>query len=236
MIKEMKLIVKEIKSNIRKIFESTKFGLAIQSLIILSVLQLTIQTIPSYSSFEIHKKLELFFTIIFSVEYILRVYIAENKIKYIFSFFGLIDFLSILPSIISFGAVDMRFLRSFRLLRLFRILKLVRFTSAIDRINQAFSDIKDELLIFLFLTFLVLFISASGIYFFENEIQPDIFKSIPHSLWWAIATFTTVGYGDVYPVTIGGKIFTSFMLISGLGIVAVPAGLFASAFNKNKDK
>ena len=84
--------------------------------------------------------------------------------------------------------------------------------------------------------FFILYISAAGIFFFENEAQPEVFKSIPHSLWWAVATLTTVGYGDAYPITIGGKIFTFFILLIGLNIISIPSALLASAFFKEGEK
>lgn len=87
-------------------------------------------------------------------------------------------------------------------------------------------------MLFVVVTLMLLYISAVGIYYFENEAQPEVFKSVFHSLWWAVATLTTVGYGDVYPITIGGKVFTFAILMVGLGIVAVPAGLLASALSK----
>ena len=94
--------------------------------------------------------------------------------------------------------------------------------------------IKEELFLFLILSSFLLFLSAVGIFYFENPAQPEVFASVFHSLWWAVATLTTVGYGDIYPITVGGKIFTSIMLFIGLGIVAVPTGLIASALTKNK--
>ena len=98
---------------------------------------------------------------------------------------------------------------------------------------------KEELVLFSLATLFVIYISAVGIYYFENEVQPENFKSVFHSLWWAVATLTTVGYGDVFPITIGGRLFTFLVLMIGLSIVAVPAGLLASALqniNKDKDK
>ena len=100
------------------------------------------------------------------------------------------------------------------------------------RFQTAFISVKNELIVFLFATAFVLYISSVGIYYFENNAQPDVFKSVFHCLWWAVVTLTTVGYGDVYPITIGGKIFTFFILIIGLGIIAVPTGLLASALTK----
>ena len=94
---------------------------------------------------------------------------------------------------------------------------------------------KEEIVLFLALTAVILYVAAVGIYYFENEAQPEAFKSVFHSLWWAIATLTTVGYGDVYPITVGGRIFTVFVVLIGLGIVAVPAGLVASALSKARE-
>ena len=95
--------------------------------------------------------------------------------------------------------------------------------------------VKEELVLFLMVAAIFVFVAASGIYFFENEAQPEKFSSVFHSLWWAIVTLTTVGYGDVYPITIGGRIFTFFVLLIGVGIVAVPAGLIASALSKARE-
>ena len=121
---------------------------------------------------------------------------------------------------------------------MFRIFKLLKYNSAIDRLLFAFREIKKELFIFLIATIFLLYVSSVGIYYFENEAQPDQFKSVFHSMWWAVATLTTVGYGDVYPITLGGKLFTTFIVFIGMGLVAVPTGLLASALAKTigKDK
>ena len=116
--------------------------------------------------------------------------------------------------------------------RLFRILKLVRYNDAFSHFFAAFARIRDELLLFLICTLMLIYLSATGIYFFENEAQPETFSSVFHSLWWAVATLTTVGYGDAYPITVGGRIFTFFILLIGLGIVSVPSGLLASSLTK----
>jgi voltage-gated potassium channel len=100
------------------------------------------------------------------------------------------------------------------------------------RFHIAARIVKEEMILFFIVTGILIFLSASGIYFFENESQPEVFSSIFHSFWWAIVTLTTVGYGDVYPITIGGKIFTFFVLILGIGIVTVPTGLVATALSK----
>ena len=117
----------------------------------------------------------------------------------------------------------------FRLLRAF---KIFRYSKAARRFKDAFISIKEELLLFLVATAFVMFMAAVGIYYFENSAQPDVFKSVFHSLWWAVTTLTTVGYGDAYPITVGGKIFSFVILMIGLEIIAVPAGLVASALTK----
>jgi voltage-gated potassium channel len=111
-------------------------------------------------------------------------------------------------------------------------MKLARYSSAMNRFTRAFKIAKEEIILFSVVTLMLLYLSAVGIYYFENEAQPEAFKSIFHSLWWASSTLTTVGYGDVYPITNGGKVFTFIILMIGLGIVAVPAGLLASALSK----
>ena len=117
-----------------------------------------------------------------------------------------------------------------------RILKLIRYSTAARRFHRAFVIAKDELILFFFVTLILLYLSAVGIYYFESTAQPEQFKSVFHSLWWAVVTLTTVGYGDIYPVTVGGRIFTFFVLMVGLGIVAVPTGLVASALSQARSE
>jgi voltage-gated potassium channel len=122
--------------------------------------------------------------------------------------------------------------RVFRLFRLLRIFKFNRYTRALHRLARAFADVKEELILYTFLTLLLIYLASVGIYCFENEAQPEKFGSIIDAMWWAIATLTTVGYGDVFPITAGGKLFTFFILLLGLGFVSVPSALLASALAK----
>ena len=123
-------------------------------------------------------------------------------------------------------------MRVLQLIRIVRILKLARYSEAIARFRQALVLAKEEIVIFAGVAIALLYLSAAGIWYFEHEAQPEAFPSIVHSLWWATATLTTVGYGDVYPVTLAGRLFTFVILMCGLGIVAVPAGLVAAALSQ----
>lgn len=212
------------------------FDIFIQFLIVLSLITFSIETLPNLSenSKFILKIVETITVLIFTMEYVLRIYVASNKKTYIFSFFGIVDLLAILPFYLSIG-IDLRSIRAFRLLRLVRIFKLARYNSAAKRIHRAFIIAKEELVLFLSAALIILFLAGVGIYYFENEVQPEVFTSVFHSLWWAVSTLTTVGYGDIYPVTVGGKIFTFFVLVIGLGVVAVPAGMVASALSKARE-
>ena len=171
---------------------------------------------------------------IFTVEYILRLMVADKKLKFIFSFYGLIDLAAILPFYIATG-IDLRLIRALRLLRLFRAFKLLRYSKAITRFHKAMILVREELIMFIALTMILIFLAGAGIYYFEHPAQPEVYKSLFDSLWWAVASLTTVGYGDIYPITVGGKIFTFFVLMIGLGIVSVPTGLVASALSKARD-
>lgn len=206
------------------------FDLIILFLIIYSIITLSIETLPdlSKSTFEFLKISETVVTLLFTGEYLLRIITADNKRGYIFSFYGFIDLIAILPFYLSLG-IDLRAIRAFRLFRIFRLFKLTRYSMAIQRFGKALVLAREEAILFLLATIILLYLSAVGIYYFENQAQPGHFKSIPHCLWWAVTTLTTVGYGDVYPITTGGKIFTFGVLMIGLGIVAVPAGLLATA-------
>ncbi|WP_369974286.1 ion transporter [Microbulbifer sp. A4B17] len=174
---------------------------------------------------------EVFSVVIFTFEYICRVYAAQNRLNFIFSFYGLIDLMAFLPFYMASG-MDLRALRIVRLFQVFRVLKLLRYSKAVARFSRAFRMVKEELVLFGVTALILLYLSAVGIYYFESAAQPEQFKSIFHSLWWAVTTLTTVGYGDMYPVTLGGRIFTFFVLLIGLGVVAIPTGLVASALSK----
>lgn len=230
-------------SNLRTFFRATvettetktgkAFDAVIQSLIVLSLTSYALETLPSLNDDQIFtlKIIEITCIAIFTVEYALRIWVAEKPTKYIFSFYGLIDFAAIAPFYISTG-LDLRSLRAVRLLRILRVLKLVRFNEAIKRIDVAFDLAKGELALFVSASMVVIYLAGVGIYHFENQAQPDLFSSIPDSLWWAIVTLTTVGYGDMYPITAGGRFFTTIILFVGLGLVAVPAGIVSSALSE----
>lgn len=207
----------------------------IQTLIVLSAIAIAAETVPGIPAV-VRAGLGLFeFMVltVFTVEYALRLWAAPSRLRYAFSFYGMIDLLSILPSILLIG-YDIHALRALRLLRVLRLLKLMRYVAAFERLAQAFRSVLDELLVFAGLAAIVLYLCASAIYWFEHTAQPEAFASIPHAMWWAIVTLTTVGYGDVYPVTAGGRLFTGIMLLVALGIVAVPTGLVASALSSER--
>mgnify|MGYP006120272979 FL=1 len=229
-----------MKNKIKNIIETqdSRIGylldIFIQFLIILSIFAFSIETLPNLNS-KIISYLNIFELIaifIFTVEYLLRFYVSDKKIKYIFSFYGLIDLIAILPFYLPTG-ID---LRSVRAVRLLRLVKLFRFNKSLTILKTALLKIKNELILFSFITFILLYISSLGIYFFENSAQPESFKSIFHCMWWAVCTLTTVGYGDVYPITIGGKIFTGIITLVGIGVIAIPTGLFASSLTSTLEK
>jgi voltage-gated potassium channel len=209
------------------------FDLTIQALILVSLAAFSFETLPNISP-ETRRWLvwiEAATVAVFTIEYVLRIWVAHRPLSFIFSFYGVIDLLAILPFFIASG-IDLRSVRIFRFLRLFRAFKLMRYSKAINRFHRAFLIAKEEIVLFLIVALMLLYFSAVGIYYFENEAQPKAFASVFHSMWWSVATLTTVGYGDIYPVTVGGKIFTFAVLLVGLGIVSVPAGLVASALSK----
>ena len=223
-----------MKNKIKNIIENQDskigylFDIVIQFFIILSIIAFSIETLPDLTPQFISylNIIELIIIYVFTVEYLLRFYVADKKVKYIFSFYGLVDLIAILPFYI-FTNID---LRSIRIVRLLRLIKLFRFNKSMITLKAALSKIKNELILFSFITFILLYISSIGIYFFENSAQPENFKSIFHCLWWAVCTLTTVGYGDIYPITNGGKIFTGIVTLIGVGIIAIPTGLIASSF------
>jgi voltage-gated potassium channel len=221
------------------IHTNSLFHKFIYTLIILNVFSLIL---ASYK--EIHFKYNSFFedfelisVIIFSIEYILRFWTADlhyekgstfsKRIKFSLSTFGIIDLLAILPLLFPF---DLRVLRILRLFRLLRILKLGRLSKSLQTITSVLKESKSELSITVFVAFILMILSSTLMYYVENEAQPDKFENIGQSLWWSVATLTTVGYGDIYPITGLGKILSSVIALIGIGFVALPTGIISSAF------
>lgn len=202
----------------------------LQLLIVLSLLAFAVHTLPDLDE-RTQWWLDGFETaslLLFSAEYAARLALTRPPLRYAFSFFGLVDLLSILPFYLPSSA-GLHSVRILRMLRIIRIFKLARYSRAMRRLNRAFVIARDELVLFTATAFVLIFLAGAGIYHFEHEAQPEGFRSLFDGLWWAVCTLTTVGYGDVYPVTPAGKLFTFFILIIGLGVIAVPTGLVASA-------
>ncbi|HHP7243005.1 MAG TPA: ion transporter [Cyclobacteriaceae bacterium] len=222
---------------------SKRFDIFIMTLIVLNVTAVIIETVDSiynqYSNF--FDAFEVFSVIIFTIEYFIRVWLCTldpkyrhpfwGRVRYIFSLEALIDLLAIvpfyLPLIIS---ADGRILRIMRITRILRIFKLGRYSVAFQLIIKVVQKKKEELLITVSLLMILLILSSSLMYFIESEAQPEVFTSIPATMWWSVATLTTVGYGDVYPITPMGKLLGAFIAILGIGVFALPTGMVASGF------
>ena len=186
---------------------------------------------------------ETIFLIIFTLEYFLRIIVAGRikkysgfmgRIKFIFSPMSIIDLLAIIPSLMTAFSSDFLLLRIVRLLRMLRLLKLIQNNPSLKLFSQALIASKLQLYACFAITLLILFASSIFIYLLEGNIQPEAFGSIPRSMWWAITTLTTVGYGDVYPITILGKVFAGIVGICGIGIIAMPAGIISANFKSHK--
>lgn len=209
------------------------FAWPIAILILYSVICFSIETLPDLNqeAMQFLRFSEIAIVSIFTLEYLYRLYTSVGKLKFIFSLYGLIDLLAILPFYLA-TAVDLRSLRLIRFVRLARLLKLVRYNRAMLRFGKALYLVKEELVIFTAASMVMLYLAAVGIYHFEHEAQPEVFRSMFDSLWWAVTSLTTVGYGDMYPITTGGRLFTFGVLMIGLGLVAVPTGIVASALSE----
>ncbi|MFL2748725.1 MAG: ion transporter [bacterium] len=180
---------------------------------------------------------------IFTIEYVLRIYtcIVENKYKvkfgriyYFFTPMALIDLLVIAPFFVSLFVADSRILRLLRLLRILRLLEGFRYSKSLNKLIKVIETRSNDLISSIFLLLCLLIITSTGIYFTESNAQPDKFGSILSSMWWSVATLTTVGYGDVYPITSLGKFFGSLPAIFGVGLFAIPTGILASGFVEHK--
>ncbi len=224
-----------------------RYGIAV--LIILNVVAVMLVTVESIRAEygELLAGFEVFSVIVFTLEYVLRLWaIVEEpayrhpvtgRLRYAVSFFGLIDLLAILPFYLPmFVRVDLRTLRILRLLRLIRLVKLGRYSTALMAFMSVLKNKKEQLIVSVVILLLLLVVSSTVIYYLENEQQPEAFSSIPASLWWGIVTLTTIGYGDVYPVTVGGKICAAIISIISIGMVAFPSGIIVAGFEEAVQK
>ncbi len=206
--------------------------LVLHGLILLSAIAIAVETVPGLPPRMVSalNRFEAFILLLFVTEYILRLTCSPQPLRYAFSVWGIIDLLSCVPAI---ALLEPEW-QAFRSLRLLRLLKLFHTSVALDRLGRALYHVRGELFLFGILSAFMLYVSAVGIYFFEHAAQPEAFASIPQSLWWAVASFTTVGYGDLYPITMGGRLFASIVLFIGLGIVAVPSAIITAALMDTK--
>lgn len=245
---------KKIKKQVFEIIEvgttvpSKIFDILIISLILLNLIVVIAETFD-ISDFvqKIFDVFEVVSVLIFTIEYALRVWTADllhtdvsatkSRIKYIFSFMAIIDLLAILPFYLPFFIrIDLRALRALRVVRLLRILKINRYTSALKTIGQVFKNKASQLISSMLVVGLLMIIASVLMYNIEGTAQPDKFSNAFDSLWWAIATLTTVGYGDVYPITVAGKVLSIVIAILGIGMVAVPTGIITAGFSEILDK
>lgn len=220
--------------------------------IIMSVIQVIADTfsLPPWAN-RISSVFEIVSVVVFTIEYVMRVWTSSlkypdagpvvSRIKYIFSAMALVDIASILPFYIPFLIpIDLRVLRSLRIVRLFRLFKMNRYTTAMSTIFQVLKRKSSQLVSSVFVVGLLMIISAVLMYNIESSAQPEVFGNAFDALWWSVATFTTVGYGDIFPVTAAGKVLSALIALLGIGLVAVPTGIISAGFTEmitvEKDK
>ncbi len=228
-----------------KDLSSKALDIALLVLILLNVVAVILETISgwreAYGAY--CDVFETFSLAVFSIEYFLRLWTCveseeyshptKGRIKFALSPLALIDLLAILPFILSFlFPVDMRVVRILRFIRIFRVFKLYRYSKTLQILGKVCSEKKEDLLLTLVFGFFFLIIASSLMYLLERDAQPEAFSSIPAAMWWGVATLTTVGYGDIYPVTPFGKALGSIIAIIGIGMFALPAGILASGFSE----
>jgi voltage-gated potassium channel len=226
------------------IFEAdTKEGKAFDIILLIAIL-ISIFLVMLNSVQEIHDRYqtffyysEWFFTVLFTIEYILRVYTVDKPFKYIFSFYGVIDFLAVLPTYLALfltGSGFMTIVRVIRLMRVFRVLKLARYVKAGNMLRAALRNSMGKIIVFLEVLVTIVILMGSLMYLVEGP--ENGFDNIPKSVYWAIVTVTTVGYGDIAPQTVFGQTIASILMIVGYSIIAVPTGIISSEAIKSVQK
>ena len=221
---------------------SRTFDIFILSLIMVNVAAVIVGTVESVQARwgTALFVFEVFSVAVFTLEYVARVWSCTTDERFAGTFRGrvrymrrplpLVDLLAVLPFYLPFLGIDLRFIRAFRLFRIVRLAKAGRYYSSLSLIRDTARARKEELVLTVVVLALLLVVASSGIYYCEHEAQPDQFASIPGSLWWAVVTLTTVGYGDAYPITGAGKFFASLVAILGIGMFALPTGILGAGF------
>lgn len=204
------------------------FDVLLLIVILISVALVLLESVPTIrvNHHSFLKTSEWIITVIFSIEYILRILIVKKPFRYIFSFYGIIDFLSVIPtylSLIILGSQSLVVIRMLRLLRIFRILKLTRYTNAGRSLASSMWASREKIGVFIFFVIILVVVIGTIMYMIEGEEHG--FTSIPRSIYWAIVTLTTVGYGDISPETSLGQFLASVVMIMGYAIIAVPTGI-----------
>jgi voltage-gated potassium channel len=221
---------------------SRRFDGFLLTLIALNVLAVVVESVAwvrqDYGWFL--TRFEWFSIAAFSIEYLMRVWSAPSderyrgalggRLRFVRSPMALVDLLAVLPFYLPFVGIDLRVVRTLRLLRLFRAAKLWRYVSAVGVMAGVIRSRREELVVTTFVLLALLLVSSSLMYYAEHEAQPEAFSSIPAAMWWAVATLTTVGYGDVYPVTALGRLLASIVAVLGIGFVALPTAIVGSGF------
>ncbi|OUU03958.1 MAG: ion transporter [Flammeovirgaceae bacterium TMED32] len=215
------------------------FDVVLLYVILTSILLVMLESVQSISSRyeELFYNLEWLFTIFFTIEFLLRLWISRRPLKYLFSFYGLVDFIAVIPTYITLfyaGGSYLVVIRAIRLLRVFRILKLSRQLSESRVLIKALVSGRHKILVFLGGVLTLVIIMGTLMYLVEGN--ENGFDSIPRSIYWAIVTTTTVGYGDIYPVTVFGQILAAALMLLGYAIIAVPTGIVSSELNKTSRK
>ena len=239
-----------IKHRVSDILEpESKGDIYCRGFIILNVFAVALETVESLSEnySKLFKAFELFSMLVFSLEYVLRIWTCvvkeeyqhplKGRLRYMVTPAAIIDLIVVLPFYLPFFInVDLRFLRLLRLLRLFALFKMARYSHSMHLLRGVLKDTREELLIVLGIVIGMLFFASGVIYLFEHQAQPEKFSSIFAAMWWAVSTMTTVGYGDVYPITTLGKVFGGFVSILGLGTFGLPVGIIAYGFVETLQK
>ena len=218
------------------------FDVILLAAILLSIIGVMLESVDEIDKkyHEIIMAFEWGFTILFTIEYFFRIYAVNRPLKYIFSFMGIVDLLAIIPTylIFIFPAVHwMSVIRAIRLIRIFRIFKLSRYLRGAHTMQIALRSSRPKIIVFLLSIMLLVIILGTLMYIIESSVRTNGFENIPNSIYWSIITLTTVGYGNIVPMTIFGKIVASFIMILGYGIIAVPTGIVTAEFSrKRKEK